>query len=92
MLTEAALTSCAVSFLYIFLKSTQQLNVVSGRYWLVWPVSIGMGLCEATILIYVVKANSVWVGAANGIGGGAGAMVGMLLHSYMKRRRVTLVK
>lgn len=82
------LISAAVSFIYIFLKATQQLNVVSGQYWRVWPTSMLMGICEATILIYVVKADTIWIGIANGFGGGLGAMVGMWLHHRTRKHTV----
>ena len=79
-MTTATLLSALISFAYIFLKATQQLNVVHGRYWLVWPVSILMGICEACIVIYVVKAGSIWIGASNGVGAGLGAIGAMWVH------------
>lgn len=80
------LLSALCSFCYIFLKATQQINVVSGNYLRVLPVSVLMGLSEATILIFIVKANTVWIGAGNGVAAGAGATLAMWLHH---RKRAT---
>lgn len=80
MSLSAAAASFAVSFVYIFLKATQQISVVTQRYWFVLPTSIGLGLCEATILLYVVQAGTIWLGIVNGCGAGLGALAAMVFH------------
>ena len=73
---EAYVIAFAVSFVYIFLKATQQINVVGQRYKWILPVSMGMALCEASIVLLVV--NTHWtVAIAVGLGGGLGAMSSM---------------
>lgn len=80
--------SVVVSFVYIFLKAMQQLNVMHGNYWLVTPMSIGINICEATILLLIVRADSIWLGAINGCGAGLGAMLAMTVHKLFVRREV----
>lgn len=80
------LLSALINFLYIFLKAIQQLNVVHGRYALVYPVSILMGICEACILLYIVKTGSIWIGVSNGAGAGFGAILAMWLHKKTLRK------
>lgn len=66
----------AVSFVYIFLKATQQINVIHQDYKWVLPVSMMMALCEATIVVFIVKVD--WtVAFAVGLGGGLGCMTSM---------------
>ena len=85
---SAFMTSALATFAYVFLRSFQQLNVVHGRYWAVFPVSILMGLGDATIMLLIVKADTVWIGASNGVAGGCGAMIGMWLHRRLGKRKV----
>ena len=77
--------SFAVTFIYIFLKATQQLNVVHGQYKWVMPVSIGMGLCEVGIVLLVVKSDSLLLGVINGLAGGSAAMLAMKFHIWKKK-------
>ena len=70
-----------ISFIYVFLKATQQLNVVFRRYHAIMPASIGMGLCEVAIVLLVVKADTIALGFVNGICAGLGAMLAMKLHT-----------
>ena len=53
----------ATAVIYVFLRSTQQLNVVHGRYWAVFPVSLFMGIGDATIMLLIVHADTIWIGA-----------------------------
>lgn len=64
------------SFIYIFTKAHQQLNVVNKRYKAVVPTSLVMALCEVTVVASVVK-ESFWVFIPIGIGGGAGCLLAM---------------
>lgn len=79
------LTAAAVSFIYIFLKAIQQLNVVHFQYRWVMPASLAMGVCEATVIVLIVKADSILMGLVTGVGAGLGAMSAMRLHRYLVR-------
>jgi len=81
----AALAICGTSFIYIFLKAMQQLNVVHDQKLWIVPTSIAMGLCEASILLMIVRADNLWLGVASGIGGGTGALIAMKLHKRIKK-------
>ena len=74
------LTSAAVTFAYIFLKATQQINVVNGRYRWIMPTSIGMGLCEVGMVLLVIRADTLLLGLATGLAGGLGCMLAMRFH------------
>lgn len=77
----------AVSFVYIFLKAWQQINVVTLRYGWVFPTSVCMGLCEVAIVLLVVKADTIFLGLANGVGSGFGAMLAMRLHQKLRSKQ-----
>jgi len=76
------------SFLYVFLKAIQQLNVVFHKVWWITPISIGMGLCEifivGTVSVEAVNGEGFWplflLGISLGLGGAAGALLAMNLH------------
>lgn len=75
----------AASFAGVLMKSIQQKNVVGGHYWLVAPVSFGIGACEIFIVLNIVITMdwSLWFPISSG--GAAGAMLGMYLHNrYVK--------
>jgi len=77
------LISAGAAFIYVFLKATQQLNVVHGNKALIYPVSIGMGICEVAIVLLVVKADSIFLGFTNGLAGGSAALLAMYLHKKL---------
>jgi len=72
--------SGAMAFVYIALKALQQINVVTGRYALVMPLSLGMGVCEVAIVLLAVKTNSIALGVTNGFCAGCGALAAMHLN------------
>lgn len=76
----------AIAFLYIFLKATQQLNVVHYEYLKVPVVSMGMAFCEVVITLSVVHSVGFWGFIPLGLGGAAGAMLGMYLHQRSRSR------
>lgn len=78
--------SAGLQFIFIFVKALQQLNVVNGRYWAVMPCSIAMGICEVATVLLVVRADSLWLGLANGVAAGFGAMLAMYIYSKLKRK------
>ena len=85
---ETYALSFSASFLYVFLKATQQLNVVKHMIRWITPVSIGMGLCEVfivgTVSVTAVTVGGFWpllgLGLALGLGGAVGAILAMIFH------------
>lgn len=77
----------SVAFIYIFLKATQQLNVVNYEYLRVPVISMFMALCEVTITLSVVHKVGFWGFIPLGLGGALGAMLGMYLHQNRKKGR-----
>lgn len=73
------LIAFAVSFVYIFLKAWQQINVVYKKYKAVPLVSMLMALCEVTIVTLVVKSN-IWLFIPIGVGGAIGCMLSMHIN------------
>lgn len=72
----AFLTAFAVSFIYVYLKAWQQINVMQKRYKAVPLVSFAMALCEVTTIGLVVH-TSFWLFIPIGIGGTIGCMLSM---------------
>src|SRR3989304_4630413 len=53
-----ALICLLLSFLYVFLRALQQLNVMHNRYAWVLPVSLGLGLCDVALILYGARPLS----------------------------------
>jgi len=68
------LIAFAVSFIYIYLKAWQQINVMHKNYKAVPLVSMLMALCEVLTIGLVVK-TSFWMFIPIGIGGGLGCIL-----------------
>lgn len=83
------LTTFAVSFGYIFLKSFQQLNVVHRIYWAIPVASLMMAAAEGYIVIAQTSNGFIWATvAAVGLGGGAGSVCATLFHHrYMESKK-----
>jgi hypothetical protein len=70
------------SFVYIWAKATQQLQVVNFLYWRIMPMSLVMAACEVFIMVNVIKtADSfgglVLLASCIGIGAGLGCLTAM---------------
>jgi len=74
----------AASFIFIFLKAFQQLNVVHKQYLLVVPTSMAMSTCEVAVIYLVAKQGWGWIVLATGLGGGLGCVLAMYLHSFTR--------
>ena len=74
------LSSAVVTFVYVWLKAVQQLNVVHGRTIFIMPIALCMGLCEVAIVLFVVRADTLWLGLANGFAGGLGAILAVRMY------------
>lgn len=72
----AYLTAFTVSFVYIYLKAWQQINVMNKRYKAVPLVSMLMALCEVATIGLVVH-TSFWLFIPIGIGGALGCLLSM---------------
>jgi len=75
----------SVSFIYIFLKSFQQLNVVWKKYWWVMPISYCLAFSEALLWIQVVNEGIGWGVFWMGTGAGLGCMLGMYSHLKVEK-------
>lgn len=80
------LSAFAASFIFIFLKAFQQLNVVHSNWWWVVPTSMAMAFVE----VYVVAsiATTGWgleIVLAIGLGSGLGAIASMFIHKKLVR-------
>ncbi|QDP59278.1 MAG: hypothetical protein Tp136SUR676911_17 [Prokaryotic dsDNA virus sp.] len=80
----AYIVAFAVSFVYIYLKAWQQINVMHERYSWVMPVSFAMAICEVSVIGLVV-AKSFWMFVPIGLGGGLGCMLSMKRNHRAKR-------
>lgn len=78
----------AAMFCFVFLKAFQQRNVAFDHYWPVLPCSILMAATEVYVISVIVRSgyDLALVGAI-GIGSGIGALVAMVLHKHIFRRR-----
>lgn len=74
------------SFIFIFLKAFQQLNVVHRQYLLVVPTSMAMSACEVAVIYLVAKQGWGWLVVATGLGGGLGCVAAMFLHKFTRKR------
>lgn len=80
------LAAAAASFLYVFLKAFQQLNVMHHKIPWVIPTSVGMAAFELVIVLSIVKSPSVWMILALGLGGGTGCITSMFLHKWLREK------
>ena len=54
----------AASYVYIWAKATQQLQVVNFRYWRIMPMSLVMATCEVFIMVNVIRTADSFAGLA----------------------------
>lgn len=75
-----------VTYMFIFLRAFQQLNVFHDRRGLVVPTSMCMQACEVYLVLEVVKTASFWLIIAGGLGGGLGTLTAMYIHRMRNER------
>lgn len=80
------LATFAASFLYIFLKAWQQLNVVHHQLWWIMPTSFAMAACEVFIVFQSAHRGWGWIVIPIGLGAGLGCLSSMVLHKRMIKR------
>lgn len=70
----------AVSFLFVFIKAFQQLNVVHDAYKWILPCSMMMAACEVFVISMVATYKEWWLFIPMGMGAALGAMISMYVH------------
>jgi len=73
------------SFMFIFLKSWQQLNVVHYQLWWIVPTSFAMAACEVFVVANVAHNGWGWVIVPIGIGSGLGSLTSTILHKRTRK-------
>lgn len=71
------------SFLFVGLKSWQQLNVVHRKYWWILPTSVAMALCEVYVVSTVAKNGWGVIALVIGVGAGLGSIIATWLHDKL---------
>lgn len=85
MLTALAF---AASFVFVFLKAIQQLNVVHANYVWIMPVSFAMAACEVYTISATAASGWGWIIVPIGGGAGLGAMLAVYIHKrYVRSER-----
>ena len=78
----------AASFVFIFLKSTQQLNVVREKYLLILPTSLAMAATEVYVIATIaLETWTVPLVLSIGFGAGLGSMCATYLHRRFVMRK-----
>lgn len=79
--------AAGASFVFIFLRAFQQLNVVHNKYLAVMPTSFFMACCEVYIISAIaIKGWDPLLVLAVSLGGGSGCMVSMFIHQRIFKR------
>jgi hypothetical protein len=73
------------SFVFVALKSWQQLNVVHHQLWWVMPTSFAMAVCEVYVIAQAATQGWGWIIVPIGLGSGLGCMASMVLHKRMRK-------
>lgn len=71
------------SYIFIFLKAFQQLNVVRNEYWLIVPTSVAMAACEVLVVVNMAQHGWGWIIVPIGLGSGLGALTSMFIHGRL---------
>lgn len=74
------LAAFAASFVFIGLKSWQQLNVVKRAYRWIVPTSLAMAVCEVYVIATATQYGFGPLVVAVGLGGGLGSLSATWLH------------
>lgn len=75
------LLAFAASFLYVFLKSAQQLNVIHRKYWWIVPTSMAMAATEVYVVAAIAKNGVGWLIFWVGFGAGLGSVLATWIYS-----------
>lgn len=80
------------SYVFVFLKASQQLHVVHGQYLLVVPTSLAMAACEVYVVFSAATQGWGWIVLPIGIGSGLGAVSAMWLNTRSRRLNSLLTR
>lgn len=69
-----------ITFLHVFLRSGQQLNVVHDRRMLILPYSLGLQACEVFLVVSMVSMGPGWIILFGAIGATAGSITAMYVN------------
>ena len=75
--------SVLATLAYVALRAFQQLNVIHYEWRRIVPTSILMGLGDVTLILIIVRTNSLWLGVTNGVAGALGCFAAMHLNRYL---------
>jgi len=85
MIWNALLVFCT-SFVFIFLKSWQQLNVVHYQLWWIVPTSFAMAAAEVVTVFNMAHNGFGWVIIPIGLGSGFGSLCSTVIHKRTRKR------
>lgn len=75
----------AASFIFIFLKSWQQLNVVHHQLWWIVPTSFLMAIAEVFTVANMAHYGWSWVIVPIGLGSGLGSLCSTVIHKRTRK-------
>lgn len=73
------------SFVFIFLKSWQQLNVAYYQLWWIVPTSFAMASAEVVTVANMAHYGWGWVIVPIGLGSGLGSLASTIIHKRMRK-------
>ncbi len=68
------------AFIFVFLKSWQQQNVVYRAYRWIMPTSMAMAVCEGYVVLQIATVFTIPLVLTIGLGSGSGCMLATYLH------------
>ncbi|TBX21951.1 hypothetical protein TK45_10730 [Bowmanella sp. JS7-9] len=75
-----------VSYLFIFLRAGQQINVIRGYYRRIPLYSFAIAFCEVTA-VHLIVQDTVWIAIPLGAGGCLGAWHAMKMNKVVRGDR-----
>jgi hypothetical protein len=76
------------SFINVFFRAFQQLNVMHDRRAWVLPCSYVMSACEVFIVTTIAVTQSYWLILPIGTAAGVGCLLSMSLHKYLRNKEL----
>jgi len=74
------------SFVFVFLKALQPLNVAHANYIWIIPTSLAMAVCEVYTVAAVAASGWGAIVLPIGLGAGIGAILAVVFHKRIVRR------
>lgn len=82
-MTATYFAAFVASFIFVGLRSWQQLNVVHKKYWWILPTSYAMAAVEVFLVSAMAKNGWGMIVLFIGGGGGLGSMTATYLHGRL---------